>query len=195
MTTRAHSSHQGIDASICIRRAKDTVFWPSMTKDIQEAVVKCEICAEFQAKNVKQPMQTHEIPDRPWSRVSSDLFTLNSKEYNVLTDSYLDFIEVGELKDTTAVSIINFLKEKFSRHCIPDVVLSDCSYLVEVNGGTVRRNLEALRPKYDMQKTDETSVTDARPPSPAPAQTGGQAAQTSTNYSEVTTPVEVSDAQ
>ena len=36
LTTRAHSSHQGIEA--CIRRAKDVVFWPSMTKDIKEAV-------------------------------------------------------------------------------------------------------------------------------------------------------------
>lgn len=119
LTTRAHSSHQGIEASI--QRAKDAVFWPSMTKDIQEAVVKCEIFAEFQAKNVKQPMQTHEIPDRPWSRVSSDLFTLNSKEYIVLTDSYSDFIEVGELKGTTAVSVVNFLKEQISHHGIPDV--------------------------------------------------------------------------
>ena len=63
LTTRAHSSHQGIEA--CIRRAKDVVFWPYMTKDIKEAVVKCAICAAFQVKNVKQPMQTHEIPDRP----------------------------------------------------------------------------------------------------------------------------------
>lgn len=70
-------------------------------------------------------MQTHEIPDRPWSRVSSDLFTLNSKEYNVLTDSYSDFIEVGELKDITAVSVVNVLKEQFSSHGIPDVLVTD----------------------------------------------------------------------
>jgi len=73
--------------------------------------------------------------------------------------------------------------------------LSDSSYLVEVNGGTVHRNREALRPKYDMPKTDETAVTKARPLTPAPAQTGAQAALTSTNHSEVTTSVEVSDAQ
>ena len=96
-----------------------------MTKDIKEAVEKCEICAAFQAKNVKQPMQTHEIPDRPWSRVSSDLFTLNGKEYIVLADSYSDFIEVGELKGTTASYIIEFLKGQFSRHGIPDVFVTN----------------------------------------------------------------------
>ena len=79
LTTRAHVSYQGIEA--CIQRAKDIAFWPSMAKDIEEAVVKCEICTAFQLKRFKQPMQMHEIPDRPWSRVSSDLFTLNLKEY------------------------------------------------------------------------------------------------------------------
>lgn len=32
LTARAHSSHQGIEA--CLRRAKDVVFWPSMTKEM-----------------------------------------------------------------------------------------------------------------------------------------------------------------
>ena len=262
-----------------------------MTKDIKEAVEKCEICAAFQAKNVKQPMQTHEIPDRPWSRVSSDLFTLNGKEYIVLADSYSDFIEVGELKGTTASYIIEFLKGQFSRHGIPDVFvtdngpqyccreftefsrewefkhvtstrtllpvsanllyprveegvkeklkakrqtakgyydrsakvlpeleigqevrvagqrnkvweagtcvqkLSDRSYLVEVNGNTLRRNRQALRPKKDTQMTGETTIAETKSLSSVPAETEGQTALRSTNHSEVTTPVKVSPYQ
>ena len=123
LTVRAHSSHQGIEA--CIRRAKDVVFWPAMSKDIQEAVEKCEVCAEFQNNNSKQPMQSHEIPGRPWSRVSSDLFTLNSRDYIVLADSYSDFIEVGELRSTISSDVILFLKQQFSRHGIPDVLVTD----------------------------------------------------------------------
>ena len=69
-------------------------------------------------KNVKQPMQTHKIPDRPWNRVLSDLFTLNLKQYVVLADSHSDFIEVGKLKDTTVNYNIEFLKEQFSHHGI-----------------------------------------------------------------------------
>ena len=123
LTVRAHSSHQGIEA--CIRSAKDVVFWPAMSKDIQEAVEKCEVCAEFQNNNSKQPMQSHEIPGRPWSRVSSDLFTLNSRDYIVLADSYSDFIEVGELRSTISSDVILFLKQQFSRHGIPDVLVTD----------------------------------------------------------------------
>ena len=123
ITVKAHSSHQGIQASI--RKAKDLVFWPGMCKDIEESVTKCEVCAQFQTKNVKEPMQSQEIPDRPWSRVSSDLFSLNSKDYIVLVDHYSDFIEVAELRDSTSAAIIQFLKEQFSRHGIPDVLVSD----------------------------------------------------------------------
>ena len=83
--------------------------------------MKCKIYAAFQTKSVKQSMQTHEMPDQPWSRVLSDLFTLNCNEYVMLADSYSDFLEVGELKGTTA----NYIIEQFSRHGIPDVLATE----------------------------------------------------------------------
>ena len=73
MISRIHSSHLGIET--CLRKARDLVFWPSMNSEIKEAVIKCSVCAEYQAKNPKQPMQTHSIPDRPWSKVGTDLKT------------------------------------------------------------------------------------------------------------------------
>ena len=123
VTSRAHSSHQGISA--CLRKARDLVFWPSMNKDIQEAVERCEVCAEYQPRNVQQPMQTHKIPSRPWSRLSCDLFSLKSKDYIVLVDTYSDFIEASQLNDTTTTTVIEFLKQQFSRHGIPDVLVTD----------------------------------------------------------------------
>ena len=42
--------------------------------------------------------------------------------------------------------------------------LSDLSYLVEVNGNTLRRNREALRPREDTQMTGETTVAVTKPP-------------------------------
>lgn len=61
--SRLHSSHLGIEA--CLRKARDRVYWPAMNSDIKEAVAKCEVCAEYQASNPQQPLQTHKIPDRP----------------------------------------------------------------------------------------------------------------------------------
>jgi len=42
--------------------------------------------AEFQAKNASQPMQSHQIPDRPGSKVATDLFTVSGKNYITIVD-------------------------------------------------------------------------------------------------------------
>ena len=123
VVTRLHSSHRGIEA--CLRKARDRVFWPAMQHDVRKTVLTCQVCAEFQPNNPSMPMQSHEIPDRPWSRVATDLFSLKSKDYIVLVDYYSDYIEVSPLTDTTSSSIVKFLKVQFSRHGIPDVLVSD----------------------------------------------------------------------
>ncbi|KAK3731184.1 hypothetical protein QZH41_019241, partial [Actinostola sp. cb2023] len=39
--------------------------------------------------------------------------------------NYSDFVEVGHLKTTTSATLIEFYKEQFSRHGIPDVLMTD----------------------------------------------------------------------
>ena len=101
------------------------MFWPAMQHDVRKTVLTCQVCAEFQPNNPSMPMQSHEIPDRPRSRVATDLFSLKSMDYIVLVDYYSDYIEVSPLTDTISSSIIKFLKVQFSRHGIPDVLVSD----------------------------------------------------------------------
>lgn len=43
----------------------------------------------------------------------------------VLVDSYSDFIEVIQLKDTTSATIVEILRQQFSRYGIPDVLVSE----------------------------------------------------------------------
>ena len=121
--SRIHSSHLGIES--CRRKARVVVFWPGMNSQIKEIVSNCHVCAEFQARNPRQPLQTHEIPERPWSRFAADLFILHGKSYIALVDYFSDFIEVAELPDTTSSSVIQFVKEQYSRHGIPDCLVTD----------------------------------------------------------------------
>ena len=121
--SRIHSSHLGIES--CRRKARVVVFWPGMNSQIKEIVSNCHVCAEFQARNPRQPLQTHEIPERPWSRVAADLFILHGKSYIALVDYFSDFIQVAELPDTTSSSVIQFLKEQYSPHGIPDCLVTD----------------------------------------------------------------------
>ena len=40
-----HEGHQGKER--CLLRARNTVFWPKMTYDIQQLIEKCMICQEY----------------------------------------------------------------------------------------------------------------------------------------------------
>lgn len=95
-----------------------------MNAEVHNQISQCSICSEFQAKNPKEPMQSHQIPECPWSRVAADQFNLNGKDYIVLADFYSDFIEVKELQEITC-AVNEFLKEQFSRYGIPDMFVSD----------------------------------------------------------------------
>lgn len=123
MLTRIHASHLGIEA--CTRKATDVLFWPNMRADIRDTVARCSTCNEYTKRQVKEPMMTHKIPERPWSRVAMDLFSLAHKSYLVVVDYYSDFIEVDMLKDTTAATLVEHCKMHFSRHGTPDTVVSD----------------------------------------------------------------------
>ena len=72
-----------------------------------------------------QPLQTHDTPERPWSRVATDLFTLYSKNYIVFVDCYTDFTEVSELPDSTSETVIQLFIEQFSSHSITNCLMTD----------------------------------------------------------------------
>ena len=48
MLEKAHVSHQGLEA--CIRLAKDVIYWPGMTAEIQQQVSQCGVCYEYLQK-------------------------------------------------------------------------------------------------------------------------------------------------
>ena len=90
--SKIHSSHLGIEAFL--RKVRDSVFWPNMTSDEREQVSQYSICAQLQSQNLREPTQSHQISDRPWSRVAADQFKLHGKDYIVIVNFYSDFIEV-----------------------------------------------------------------------------------------------------
>ena len=104
----------GVEKSL--QRAKDIMFWPRMTSDITEFVLKRDICLQYRASNTKQPLQSHQIPDRPWQVAGTDVFTFDNKDYLVTVDYFSRYFEVDLLPTTTSISIIRKLKTIFARH-------------------------------------------------------------------------------
>ena len=58
-------------------------------------------------------------------QVGTDLFTVSGKTFITVVDYYSDFVEIDELSDTMSDAVIQVLKKQFSRHGIPDTVVSD----------------------------------------------------------------------
>ena len=76
--------HMGI--SKCQLRARDTVFWPGISKDITEMVRGCMVCQKYQDSQTREPMIPHEVPSTPWTKLGSDLFQLGDHQYLIVTD-------------------------------------------------------------------------------------------------------------
>ena len=81
-------------------------------------------CAQFQTQNSKEPMKSHSIPQYPWQFISQDLFMFESHTYFITTDHYSDFIEVDEVKNTLASTIVTKTEAHFTRHGIPETILT-----------------------------------------------------------------------
>ena len=123
MLSRIHLGHMGMENSK--ERARDILFWPGMSKQIDEMIGKCPICLENRRSNTKEPMLSHKIPERPWQTVASDLFMWNNDHYIITVDYHSRYFELDKLTTTTASAVIHKLKATFSRHGIPETLISD----------------------------------------------------------------------
>ena len=84
MTEKLHSSHIGIQG--CLRRARETLYWPGMNKKVEDYIAKCSTCNSYQSEQAKEPMLSHHIPTRPWEKVGMDLFELNNRDFLITVD-------------------------------------------------------------------------------------------------------------
>ena len=123
MLSRIHNGHVGIQG--CMRRAKETLYWPKMSSDIENYVRNCETCNVYQNEQQKEPLMPHDAPNRPWEKLGVDLFEYRNKNFLVTVDYYSNYFEVDRLYSTTAKDVILKLKSQFARHGIPDIIMSD----------------------------------------------------------------------
>lgn len=119
---KLHEGHQGLTR--CRLRAKISVWWPGISKQLKSYVENCPQCAR-DAKSPKEPLIPTPLPAYPWQKVATDLFHLDGKDYIVIVDYFSRFPEVKRLQSTTTQSIINTLKTMFARYGIPEIVRSD----------------------------------------------------------------------
>ena len=86
-----------------------------MYAELKEYLQSCEVCQEFQTKQQKETLMNHSLPERPWSKVGTDLFSIENIDYLVTVDYTSNFIEVDRLANTDSRAVVRKLKAHFAR--------------------------------------------------------------------------------
>ena len=68
---KIHTGHQGIQK--CCERAKSGVWWPNLSKQIEDLVGDCPTCIKMKT-NHAEPMIPSQLPEHPFQKVGTDLF-------------------------------------------------------------------------------------------------------------------------
>lgn len=63
----AHEGHLGIAKTKA--RAREHMWWPGMARALEEAVIRCQTCAQFRHQQQKEPLMMSQLPERPWQQV------------------------------------------------------------------------------------------------------------------------------
>jgi hypothetical protein len=99
------------------------VYWPSLTKDVEEELKPCLACqATGEGKHHKDKLTPSQPPERPWSKIGADhwgpLPDASGRHILVIQD-YLTKYPEAIVKNTA--SNIRALEEVFGRHGYPRV--------------------------------------------------------------------------
>ena len=123
MLNQIHTGHLGVTKTL--ERAKDSIFWPGMTKAITDYVLSCEICLRHRDSNTKEPLTSHDVPQGPYQKLGSDIFTFERKNYLLTSCYYSRFFEIDFLPDMHAETVIQKLKVHMSRNGICQLLITD----------------------------------------------------------------------
>ena len=118
-----HYNHLGMVKTK--NRAREILFWPGLSKQIEEIIANCEICLKYHKSNTREELIPSEIPTESWNIIGTDLYYLQNRAYLIVVDYYSKYIEFGLLKDESSETTIDLLKSYFARFGVPKIVRSD----------------------------------------------------------------------
>lgn len=119
-----HAGHQGREK--CRLRAKHSVYWNNMYKDLEEFVGSCPICQEHARSQLREPLLQKDIPPRPWHTLSADLFSLEGEEYLLIVDHYAKYPFVKKMgKYCSSKACIDYFKDIFGIQGLCEILYTD----------------------------------------------------------------------
>ena len=124
----AHEGHPGM--SQLKSKIRDSVFWPGITKDIEDRFRPCLASqATTNAKHHADKLHPTEPPERVWEKVGADHWGPlpdGSQRHILVVQDYLSkYPEAVVTKGTGAKDNIGVLEEIFGRHGYPKEMITD----------------------------------------------------------------------
>ena len=104
MLERLHLGHLGILK--CRERAHLSMWWPGMSKQIQEIIQNCDICNKNNPQR-SEPLITFLLPELPWQK------------FLLVIDYYSKYVEIARLISSTSASVIQHLSSIFASMGFP----------------------------------------------------------------------------
>jgi hypothetical protein len=123
MLIELHSAHQGLESSM--RRARESIYWPHINQEIRDYIGRCDACSTYHDEQPKEPLVSHEVPNRAWAKIGCDLMDFDNKNYFVTVDYFSNFFEIDRLEQATTKHVTKKLKAHFARYGIPENVVTD----------------------------------------------------------------------
>ena len=83
-----HTRHLRLEK--CLKRAKQSMFWPGLYEELKDLVTNCTTCLKFSTQKPtclsSRQYAGHEIPVHPWSKLASDIFYFEGYSYLLIVD-------------------------------------------------------------------------------------------------------------
>ena len=136
--------HEGVSKTLS--RLNSVYYWPGMRSDVENVVKTCFKCQCYRPSPI--PKNTSTIPtvvERPFARVGLDIIGLlteteqGNKFIFVLIDYLTKWIEAKASRTIDTSDVIIFLQEVFSRHGVPEVIITDNErqFIADVTKATI----------------------------------------------------------
>ena len=117
-----HEGHQGKER--CLLRARNTVFWPKITYDIQELIERCIICQEH-GKFQSIIGTTQELPPFPWHTLATDIFYWKRMDFLIVADVFSKYFLVRKLANSSSAVACAEIATILTELGLPHIIKSD----------------------------------------------------------------------
>ncbi|KAI7796507.1 hypothetical protein IRJ41_023564, partial [Triplophysa rosa] len=119
-----HQCHPGVSRMKALGRGY--VWWHKLDQDVERLVKTCCTCQGHRNVPAVAPLHPWNWPDKPWQRLHVDYAgPFMGKMFFVLIDAHSKWMDVYPVNSATSATTIECLRNSFSNHGLPELIVSD----------------------------------------------------------------------